>query len=129
MIYKDCGGSGPYVFLSQETDEDVDTTLLFPNSVTQGVCRNTYDGHRFCALARLSRLLSHTHSEKLLRVSLNALIHRRAAPTAHARTKILIPQWLTHSPYPLDDQWVPTSVVPKSRFECRGFKSSCRRVE
>ncbi|GFX42875.1 hypothetical protein TNCV_5072391 [Trichonephila clavipes] len=41
-------------------DEDVDTTLLFPNSVTQGVCRNTYDGHRFCALARL---ISHTHSE------------------------------------------------------------------
>ncbi|GFX56295.1 hypothetical protein TNCV_2242291 [Trichonephila clavipes] len=41
-------------------DEDVDTTLLFPNSVTQGVYRNTYDGHRFCALARL---ISHTHSE------------------------------------------------------------------
>ncbi|GFU64333.1 retrovirus-related Pol polyprotein from transposon 17.6 [Trichonephila clavipes] len=41
-------------------DEDVDTTLLFSHSVAQGVCRNTYDGHRFCALARL---ISHTHSE------------------------------------------------------------------
>ncbi|GFT37666.1 hypothetical protein TNCV_3651251 [Trichonephila clavipes] len=70
-------------FCLRKPDEDVDTTLLFPNSVTQGVCRNTYDGHRFCALARL---ISHTHSEKLIRVSLNTLIHHRAAPTAHART-------------------------------------------
>ncbi|GFU58975.1 DUF5641 domain-containing protein [Trichonephila clavipes] len=68
----------------RKPDEDVDTTLLFPNSVTQGVCRNTCDGHRFCALARL---ISHTHSEEvLICVSLNTLIHRRTAPTAHART-------------------------------------------
>ncbi|GFX16919.1 hypothetical protein TNCV_2518971 [Trichonephila clavipes] len=52
----------PMCFCLRKPDEDVDTTLLFPNSVTQGVCRNTYDGHRFCALARL---ISHTHSEKL----------------------------------------------------------------
>ncbi|GFW94088.1 uncharacterized protein TNCV_1713371 [Trichonephila clavipes] len=50
----------PMCFCLRKPDEDVDTTLLFPNSVTQGVCRNTYDGHRFCALARL---ISHTHSE------------------------------------------------------------------
>ncbi|GFV18955.1 hypothetical protein TNCV_4758401 [Trichonephila clavipes] len=47
--------------IQRKPDEDVDTTLLFPNSVTQGVCRNTYDGLRLCALARL---ISHTHSEK-----------------------------------------------------------------
>ncbi|GFW53094.1 RNA-directed DNA polymerase from mobile element jockey [Trichonephila clavipes] len=74
-------------FCLRKPDEDVDTTLLFPNSVTQGVCRNTYDGHRFCALARL---ISHTHSLKnLIRVSLNTLIHHRAAPTAHARTIVM----------------------------------------
>ncbi|GFW35767.1 integrase catalytic domain-containing protein [Trichonephila clavipes] len=50
----------PMCFCLRKPDEDVDITLLFPNSVTQGVCRNTYDGHRFCALARL---ISHTHSE------------------------------------------------------------------
>ncbi|GFV87282.1 hypothetical protein TNCV_5115001 [Trichonephila clavipes] len=74
-------------FCLRKPDEDVDTTLLFPNSVAQGVCRSTYDGHRFCALARL---ISHTHSEELLIcVSFNTLIHRRAAPTAHARTCVI----------------------------------------
>ncbi|GFU86973.1 ATP-dependent DNA helicase [Trichonephila clavipes] len=31
----------PMCFCLRKPDEDVDTTLLFPNSVTQGVCRGT----------------------------------------------------------------------------------------